>query len=73
MTFFGDLLLIIKSVPALVKFISELSGWLKNTFGDNPEKFLVDSSEVFQKVKNAQTPQEKRAAAAQLVDLVRRL
>lgn len=73
MAFFVGLFEILKTLPAIVKLITELSGWLKDTFGDNPAKFLMDSAEVFERAKNAKTPQEKQTAAGDIARLIRRL
>lgn len=73
MAFFVGLFEVLKALPAIVKLISELSGWLKDTFGDDPAKFLLDSAEVFERARNAKTPQEKQAAAGDIARLVRRL
>lgn len=73
MAFFVGLLEVLKALPAIVKLITELSGWLKSTFGDDPAKFLMDSAEVFERARNAKTPQEKQAAAGDIARLVRRL
>jgi len=64
---------ILKALPAIVKLISELSGWLKATFGDDPAKFILDSAEVFERAKNAKTPEQKQAAAGDIARLIRRL
>ena len=64
---------ILKALPAIVKLISELSGWLKATFGDNPAKFIMDSAEIFERAKNAKTPEEKQSAAGDIARLIRRL
>lgn len=73
MAFFVGLFEILKTLPAIVKLITELSGWLKDTFGDNPAKFLMDSAEIFERAKNAKTPQEKQSAAGDIARLIRRL
>jgi hypothetical protein len=73
MNFFASLLVILKSLPALVKLVTELAEWMKATFGDDPSKFIADASESFQKVQNAKTPEEKRAAARDIALLIRRL
>lgn len=73
MTFWADLLLMIKMLPALVKLITELAAWMRASFGDNPEKFILDASEVFKKVQEAKTPDEKRRAAGDIAVLIRRL
>lgn len=73
MTFFSDLALLLKSIPALVKLISEMASWVRTTFGDNPEKFMLDSAEVFRRINDAKTPQEKQALASDISRLIRRL
>jgi hypothetical protein len=73
MAFFVGLLELLKALPAIVKLITELSGWMKTTFGDDPAKFILDSAEVFERARNAKTPQEKQAAAGDIARLVRRL
>jgi hypothetical protein len=73
MAFFVGLLELLKALPAIVKLITELSGWMRATFGDDPAKFILDSAEVFERARNAKTPQEKQAAAGDIARLVRRL
>lgn len=73
MSFLSALYTIVKALPALIKFIEELSGWMHKQFGDDPAKFLMDSSEVFERAKNAKTPQEKATAAGDIARLIRRL
>ena len=73
MGFFASLLSIIQSLPAIVKLVTELASWMKFQFGDDPAKFLMDSAEAFEKAKNAKTPQEKRDAATQIAQIIRRL
>lgn len=73
MTFWGDLLLIIKTLPALLKLLTEVAAWMRATFGDDPSKFLLDSSEAFKKVHEAKTREEKATAAADIARLIRRL
>ena len=34
--------LLIAAVPALVRLLSELAGWLKVTFGDDPVKVIQE-------------------------------
>jgi len=72
-TFFTDLALLLKTLPALVKLVTEVAAWMRATFGDDPSKFLVDSSEVFKRVHEAKTPDEKRRAASDIALLIRRL
>lgn len=73
MGFFADLGLLIKTLPALVKLVTELAAWMRASFGDDPSKFIVDSSEAFKKVQEAKTREEKASAAADVARLIRRL
>lgn len=73
MGFFVSVFELLKTLPAVVKLLTELVGWLKATFGDDPAKFLLDSSEVFERAKNAKTPEQKQSAAADIAKLIHRL
>jgi len=73
MTFLGSLFTLLKSLPAIVKLVTELAEWMKTTFGDDPAKFLMDSSEIFERARNAKTPEQKQAAAGDIARLIRRL
>jgi hypothetical protein len=73
MNFLTALLAIVKALPALIKLVENLSGWLHSQFGDDPAKFILDSAEVFERAKNAKTPQEKQSAAGDIARLIRRL
>jgi hypothetical protein len=65
--------LLIAAVPALVRLLSELAGWLKVTFGDDPVKVIQEYTETIERLKNAKTPAEKSEAAARLSAILRRL
>lgn len=73
MNFFTDLALVIKMLPALVKLVSEVAAWMRATFGDDPSKFIADSSEVFKKIHEAKTREDKAKLAADISTLIRRL
>jgi hypothetical protein len=73
MNFLAALYSLLKALPALIKFVEELSGWMHKQFGDDPAKFLMDSAEVFERAKNAKTPQDKQTAAGDIARLIRRL
>lgn len=73
MSFFSGLFTLIKTLPALVRLIEELSTWMKSQFGDDPGKFIMDSSEAFKRAREAKTPHEKAAAAGDISRLIRRL
>lgn len=73
MGFFSALLTLIKALPALVRLIEELAAWMKTQFGDDPAKFIMDSSEAFKRAREAKTPHEKAAAAGDIGRLIRRL
>lgn len=73
MQFFPSLLLIIKAIPAMVSLITEIAAWMKSTFGENPEKFILSSAEAFKKAREAKTPTERQNAAIDIANLIRRL
>lgn len=73
MQFLAALKLLITSLPALVKLVIEIAEWMKNTFGDTPEKFLLDSAEAFKLAREAKTAKERASAAAQISALIRRM
>lgn len=61
------------ALPELVKLASEIFTFLKDTFGDNPQKFLKDAGTAFENLNNAQTPEDRTNAAFQIHDLIKRL
>ena len=73
MGFWATLKLLLTSVPALMKLLTELAGWLKHTFGDDPIKQIEEQTEAIRKLLEAKSPNEKAAAAATLSALIRRL
>lgn len=73
MAFLSGLLTLIKTLPALMKVIQELSGWMRDTFGEKPEEYLLGVAESFKQVREAKTPDEKREAAAKIATLIRRM
>ena len=64
---------ILKAIPDLIALFRELTAFLKETFGDNPAKFIRDSHEVFRDINNAKTIEEKQNALNKLNDLYKRL
>jgi hypothetical protein len=73
MAFFTGLLSLLKAIPALVSLMTEIAAWMKSNFGDDPATFLLDASETFKKAREAKTPQERKDAAVQISQLIRRL
>ena len=73
MGFFTGLITLLKTIPAMVSLITEIVAWMKSTFGDNPERFLLDSAEAFKQAREARSPQERQDAAVKIASLVRRL
>lgn len=73
MSFFADLALLLKMLPALIKLITELAAWMRASFGDDPAKFILESGEAFKRVQEAKTREEKASAAADVARLIRRL
>lgn len=70
---FDTIKTLIAVLPALLRLLSELSAWLKQTFGENPVKQIQDYTDAIERLKNAKSPQEKSAAASELSALIRRL
>lgn len=73
MQFFTGLLTLLKTVPAMVSLITEIVAWMKSTFGDSPEKFLLESAEAFKQAREAKTPKERTDAAKAIATLIRKL
>ena len=73
MQFFAGLLTLIKTLPAMVSLITEIVSWMKSTFGDNPERFLLESADSFKKAREAKTPKERADAAQAIATLIRKL
>jgi|LakMenE18May11ns_1017448.scaffolds.fasta_scaffold9953706_5 hypothetical protein len=73
MQFFTGLLALLKAIPAMVSLMTEIASWMKSTFGDDPATFLLDAAETFKKAREAKTPTERRDAAVQISQLIRRL
>jgi hypothetical protein len=61
------------ALPELIKLLISVGKFLKEAFGDNPQKFLLDAHETFERLKNAKTPEEKQASAKAIADLIKRL
>lgn len=61
------------ALPELIKLLISVGKFLKEALGDNPQKFLVDAHDTFEKLKNAKTPEQKQASARAIADLVKRL
>lgn len=68
-----EILAFLGAIPALLELFKELSKFLKDTFGDNPRKFIRDSGEAFKKLNESKTKEEKYEAAKGLQDLIKRL
>lgn len=73
MQFFTSLIAILKAIPAMVSLITEIAAWMRSTFGDNPEQFILLSAEAFKKAREAKTPKERMDAATDISNLIRRL
>lgn len=68
-----EILLALKALPELLRLLSSLGVYLKEKFGDNPGKFIADSHEAFEALRNAKTPKDKQDAARAISDLIKRL
>jgi len=69
----GNIITALKALPDLINLLVTLGRLLKETFGDNPGKYIVDAHEVFTGLRNAKTAEEKQAAARAISDLIKRL
>jgi len=68
-----EILAFLGSVPTLLKLIEEMGKFLKDKFGDSPDKFIKDSTDVFKQYNDAKTIEEKDAAFKKVYDLVNRI
>lgn len=73
MPFFAGLFTLLKAIPAMVSLITEIAAWMKSTFGENPERFLLDSAEAFKQAREAKTVGERNDAAQKIAALIKRL
>lgn len=73
MTALTAILTIIQALPGLVTFIKELASFLKEQFGEDPGKFLMESADAFKMAREAKTPNEKMEAARVISAIIRRL
>jgi hypothetical protein len=64
---------VIRSLPVIIEAIKSLGKFLREKFGDNPEKAILDASTAFSLLNSAKTPEEKQKAARSIADLIRRL
>lgn len=64
---------VMRALPALVALLRELNLFLKEAFGDTPEKFLTDSAEAFRKLNAAKTSEERSHAALEVQRLLSRI
>jgi hypothetical protein len=69
----SEILALLRVLPELISLLIGLSKLIKEQFGDNPEKFILDCHEAFQALKAAKTKEEKRDAARAIADLIKRL
>lgn len=68
-----EILAFLGSVPALLKLIEEMGKFLKEKFGDSPDKFIKSSTEAFKQYNEAKTQEEKDEAFKKVYDLVNRI
>jgi len=68
-----ELIAALKALPQIIGILVTIGKYLKENFGDSPEKFLLDAHDAFQGLKNAKTAEEKLAAAHSIRKLIERL
>lgn len=64
---------VIKTLPALINFTKEMAHWMRDTFGEDPAKFLMDASDTFKAAREAKTSDDKKRAASDIATLIKRL
>ena len=69
----AELIAALKALPQIIGILTTIGKYLKQNFGDNPEKFLLDAHDAFLGLKNAKTAEEKMVAAHSIRKLVERL
>lgn len=61
------------ALPEIIKLGREVFVFFKKLVGDSPEKFIKDLNEAFSGLNNAETSEQRQAAAAALQKLIKRL
>lgn len=69
----AEILAALKALPQILSMLMALGKYLKETFGDNPEKFIADAHQAFVELRNAKTSEDKRNAARAIAQLISRL
>lgn len=69
----AEFLAVIRSLPVIIEAIKSLGKFLREKFGDNPEKAILDASTAFELLQKAKSAEEKQRAARAIADLVKRL
>lgn len=69
----SEILALIKCIPMLVSILQEAGKFIKQTFGDNPEKFLTDAHQAFKLLNEAKSSDDRIEAAKKLQGLLKRL
>ena len=64
---------LLAALPELLKLGMALGKFLKDTFGDNPKKFIKDAGEAFDKLNKAETQGQRYDAARDIQSLIKRL
>lgn len=61
------------ALPALVKLGQEVFTFFKKLVKDDPVKFIKDAGEAFEFLNKAESPEDRKAAAAKIQALIKRL
>jgi len=69
----ADIIAALKAIPYLVDLLKSIAKYLNKQFGDNPAKFLIDSSLAFKDLEQANTKEKKLEAAKKIQELISRL
>jgi hypothetical protein len=64
---------VLETVPKILPFLQQFVIWAKKTFGENWTKVLEDAGSAFQALNEAQTADQRVAAAKALQDVFKKL
>lgn len=64
---------LLQAIPAIVNLFQEMARFLKQAFGDDPAKFLNDSSEAFKRLNDAKSTDDRINALKDLQGLLNRV
>lgn len=69
----SQILAALAAIPKLIELAGQILEFIKRITGQDPQGFIKKSAEVFSKLNQAKTPQEKEDAARGIQNLIRSL